>query len=282
MRLRDRAWSVSASSSGAGRQPLEGQVGEGGFDDGAIMPDLDRQDAFGIEVFGSLGEQAAHHVQPVLTRGERHLRLVQVFRRQGFHGLCGHVGRVAQDEVEAAAFQPLEDIAVHQLDAILQAVVGNVDARHIERVLRQVDRAHVRVRESVRHQDRQAARAGAHVEHAAYRLRILHPGREAVLEQLGEEGARHDHARIDGEAEVAQPGLAEDVGGGDALVDALLDGFEQADALLGRDAGVHERLQAVERQGEAAEDQPHRLVEAVLHAMAAEDAGAIEAGDGVA
>ncbi len=57
-------------------------------------------------------------------------------------------------------------------------------------------------------------------------------GREAVLEQLGEEGARHDHARVNREAEVAQPGFAEDVGGGHALVGTLLDRFKQGHALL--------------------------------------------------
>jgi len=37
-------------------------------------------------------------------------------------------------------------------------------------------------------------------------------------------------------------------------------------------------LQAIQRQGQAAENQPDCLVEAVLHAVTAEDAGAIEAG----
>ena len=44
--------------------------------------------------------------------------------------------------------------------------------------------------------------------------------REAVGQQLGDERARDDHALVDVEAEVAEPRLVREVGGGHALVDA--------------------------------------------------------------
>ena len=65
-----------------------------------------------------------------------------------------------------------------------QTVVGHVDARDVERVLRQVDRSHRCVGKGVCQQDREAGRSGAHVEDASYRFRNLDPRGEAVLEQL--------------------------------------------------------------------------------------------------
>jgi hypothetical protein len=67
---------------------------------------------------------------------------------------------------------------------------------------------------------------------------ILDPGREAVFQQFGEVGARHDDARIDMEAELAEPGFVQQVGRRQAMHHALLQALQQRVALAAGQAGV--------------------------------------------
>ena len=54
-------------------------------------------------------------------------------------------------------------------------------------------------------------------------FRVLDPRRQLFAQQFGDEGARHDHALVDIEAVLAEPGLVGQIGGGHALLDAALD-----------------------------------------------------------
>jgi hypothetical protein len=108
------------------------------------------------------------------------------------------------------------------------------------------------------------------------------PGREAVFEQFGEVGARHDHARIDMEAELAEPGFVQQVGRRQAMDHALLQAFQQRVALAAGKAGIEERLQRIARQVQGGEQDPDRLVPGIVGAVAEMQAGLVEAADGPA
>jgi hypothetical protein len=149
-------------------------------------------------------------------------------------------------------------------------------------VLRDVDRVDQGVREGVGQHDRQAAGAGAQFEHVLDAVRIGHPGAELVRHQLGDEGARHQHALVDVEVVAAQPGFVGDVGGRHALADAALDHVQHLQHFLLQQAGVEEGLELVQRELEGVQDQVGGFVEGFGAAVAEEQLGSVETGDGVA
>lgn len=53
-----------------------------------------------------------------------------------------------------------------------------------------------------------------------------------TVDQLGDRRARHQHAFIDDEGQTAEPGLAQQVGGGYALFDAALEQRLQVSVLV--------------------------------------------------
>jgi hypothetical protein len=150
-----------------------------------------------------------------------------------------------------------------------------------EGIAAQVRGLHAGVGPAHRGEHRQAAVAGAQVEHARRRRR--QPGADrAVDERLGNERARHDHACVDNERHPVQPGLAGEVGGrhalGDPTLDQRLDGtlLGSGDRPRCRVGGRIERVERIERQAESPQHQPGRLVERVVGAVAEGDACALE------
>ena len=57
------------------------------------------------EVLAGVTQYPAHHVEPIAAGAQRHVRLVQVFARQGFHFGARHVRRVGDDDVIFPALQ---------------------------------------------------------------------------------------------------------------------------------------------------------------------------------
>ncbi|MPM61603.1 hypothetical protein SDC9_108463 [bioreactor metagenome] len=86
----------------------------------------------------------AHEVHAVLATGQRQFRLGAVFVGQLAHAVGVDVGRVAQHQVPAA-IQQAHTVALHQLHALLQAVLFHVDAGHVQRVGRDVGAGHLHV-----------------------------------------------------------------------------------------------------------------------------------------
>ena len=72
---------------------------------------------------------------------------------------------------------------------------------------------------------------------------VLDPRREAVIEQLSDEGARDDHALVDIERKPLQPGLIQQICGGHALLDAPVDHLQQVVDLRMRQIRVGEELE---------------------------------------
>lgn len=159
----------------------------------------------------------------------------------------------------------------------MQAVIVHIAAGHLQGVRRNIDRIDLGFGKRQGGQDGQAARAGAHVQRARHRRRIPHPGRQAMVQQLGDGRARHDHPLVDIEAVAAQPGLVRQVGGRQALVHAPVDQVQHAFALLAQHARVQERIQRVGRQVQAMQHQVDGLVPGIVGAMAQGDVAGMEA-----
>ena len=140
--------------------------------------------------------------------------------------VVGDVGRVAEDQVVAAAAAPRTGRTRRprmRSSSPCRATLMRASASASARDVGGVD---LDLRIGHRRDHRQAAVAGAQVEHAPGA--VGEPGVEragllAVGQQLGDVGARHDRALVDRERHVLQPGLAGEVGGGLAGLDAPRD-----------------------------------------------------------
>ena len=265
-----------------GVEPDGGQVGEGLVDQFLVVADLDGDDAARIQMLARLVQDAPHHVESIAPGGECQGRFVSVFGGQGLHRRRRDIGRVADDQVVTAPLGLGEEVGLDGMHAVFEAVVGNVAARDFKRFRRDVDGVDRGIGKGVGHDDGQAARAGAQVERRCDGLRVFDPGREAVFEQFGEIGTRHDHARIDMEAELAEPGFVQQVGRRQAMHHALLQAFQQRVALAAGKACIEKRLQRVARQMQGGKHDPDRLIPGIVGAVAKMQAGLVEAADGPA
>ncbi len=173
-------------------------------------------------------------------------------------------------------------VAFVQADAAVQAVVVHVALRYHQRVRRQVHGIERRVRPLQRGQDRQAAGAGAQLQHIGRAVLVRQPRGQSLFQQLADEAARHDHAFVHVEAHAVHVGFVREVGGGHAVDGAALDHLQHGGHLLGQQARVEERLQRVERQVQRVQDQVGGFVVGVLAAVAEDQAGGGEARHGIA
>ncbi|OIQ83390.1 hypothetical protein GALL_348220 [mine drainage metagenome] len=247
----------------------------------ALVADLDQRDAIGPQAGGGLAQQPPHQVHAVGAAGQRQLGLVAELQRQLAHRSRIDVGRVAQQQVDVAG-QLLQQIRALQPHA--RRVQGDVGRGDLERVGRNVTAPDVGVRPALRGQDRQAAAAGADVDDAPRRRR--QPRLERVVEQLGDEGARHDDALVDDETLAVQPRLADQVGGRAARLDARVQqGPQPLQRRLGHRATAQPRQlrEAVEHgPAQRVNQHPRRLLRGVLGALAVLQPGALQPRGGVA
>jgi hypothetical protein len=137
----------------------------------------------------------------------------------------------------------------------------------------------VGLREAQRGDDRQAGRAGAQVEHPSDTTVVDAQRLEVLAQDFGDVGTRHDDPLVDAETQVAQPGLAGEVGGGDTFVDPAAQDVGERLPLVIEQAGIEKGFKQVERQAERALAQVDRFVPGAGVAVAEEHAGLLEAGD---
>jgi hypothetical protein len=81
------------------------------------------------------------------------------------------------------------------------------------------------------------------------------------------------------EAELAEPGLVQQVGRRQAMDYALLQAFQHQVALAGRQAGIEEGLKGIARQVQRGEQDPDRFVPGIVGTVAEVQAGFVEAAD---
>ena len=121
------------------------------------------------------------------------------------------VGRVRDDEVEGPS-QARDEVAEHELHAILERGARAVLRRESERVRRDVGRHDPRAVVLVGDRERDRARAGADVEDERLRRRPRDVVECALDDGLGLR-AGYEHSRVDAQRQPPEAPLAEDVGG---------------------------------------------------------------------
>ncbi|MCY1428765.1 hypothetical protein D9M71_446620 [compost metagenome] len=141
-----------------------------------------------------------------------------VLRRHVGEVLRVHVGRIGDDQIEALPRQAGETVALHGVDALAQLMPLDVDIGHFQRIEGQVGQHHFGPREGMCAGNADAAGTGAEVEDA--RRLGSQPGFEMLLDQLADGRTRHQHAFVDHERHIAEPGLAKQISRRHALVDA--------------------------------------------------------------
>ena len=210
------------------------------------------------------------------------MRFGQVFLGQRAHRRGIHVRRVADDQIIFLCRQVGVQVRFDQGDAVLQFIRVDVALGDGQRVGGNVHRIDAGVGEGVGHHDGQATRAGAQFQDVFHRFRFRHPWRKVFRDQLGDEGAGHDHALVDIEIVGAQPAFLGDVGGRHAVDAAAVDDRHDAGDFRRQQLGVEERFELVERQLQGVQDQIGRFVERFGAAVAEKQLGGIETGNGVA
>lgn len=116
--------------AGAGVEPGKGGVREGCLQSVTVVADFDHQQAAWIQVFANLLEHAAYQIKTVFAAGQRELRFVPVFFRQGRHRFGIDVGRIGNDYVVALFAERCKQIGLDEAQARLQPVVAYVSFSH--------------------------------------------------------------------------------------------------------------------------------------------------------
>jgi hypothetical protein len=147
-----------------------------------------------------------------------------------------------------------------QPHALRQPVLRDVELGDGRRPGRQLDGVDFCLRELVREQDGEAARAGADVDRPLHRPARRQPLRQLLRDDLQEIGARDDDALVDMEAVFAEPRLAGQVGRGHVLLQPAAEDLRDLRGFLLREFLFQHRRPAGERQAERAEQQVERLV----------------------
>lgn len=103
-----------------------------------------------------------------------------------------------------------------------------------------------------------------------------------TVDQLGDRRARHQHTLIDDEGQTAEPGLAQQVGGGYALFDAALEQRLQVGVLVVFQAAIEIGVGDFPRQVQRAEHQLAGFIPGIVGAVAEEQLLGLKTTDGPA
>eukprot|EP00913_Durusdinium_trenchii_P021284 g19997.t1 len=268
-------------------EPQKFQVRKLFLEDLAARSDLADHAAARIEVIGSLGEDGAHEVEPVLPSVMGHGGLGPVLGREDCHRLVIDIGGIGDDEVEGLARQRCEEIPLVKIDLGSYLMFGDIDRRHLQRIGRQVNRVYHRMGEEFGGQHRKASRTGADVGGAfdghGIRQEGGSMGAQILAEQdLADMRAGHDHPLVHVKADALDIGMARQIGGWLAGGDAGLDPLGEQTAFGRQQPGIQERIQRIDRQVERIEQEKGRVVARGGGSMAIAEIGGVEARDGIA
>jgi hypothetical protein len=240
------------------------------------VPDLDDEKPACAKMERRLRDDAPHEVQAVASAGEREARFPPVFGGQRSHGRFAHVRRVRHDEIVATRAERREEIGGDELHAARHSMVRDVDARHVQRVGGEIGCIDARIREGQRRQDRKAPRPRAQIEHAPHVPPRWDPWTQIIAQQLRDERAWDEHALVDVEAMLPEPGLVHEVGGRFARADPRGDQRFDVCSLLRRHSPVEMRRERIERQLQRVQKEPRRFVAGIRCSVAIRDARGLE------
>ena len=219
----------------------------------------------------------AGEVEAVLAGDQRALRLLLEFGGEASVDAFGLVRRIAEDQVELRTLrQRRHGVRLVQRDTFRQLVVGDVERGHFERLRREVGRVDVRLREALREQDGEAARARADVGHPFHLLDRRQPAGDGFGDQFHEVRARYDDAFIDAETQATEPGFADEVASGYAIKHTAFDQREEGGLLLGCQGAFEARGELLPGQARGMAHERQGFFLGVHEALAVRDAGRLE------
>jgi hypothetical protein len=135
--------------------------------------DLDHEVAARFKVFGRLDDKAVKNGEPSLAAVEGHMRLIMAHTdRQLRHVFGGNVGWIADHNIKGPARDRVEQIALHELDAVRQAVLVGVATSDRNRLFTDVDGGDLGLGKVHGERDGNGARAGADV-HDSWNCHLL-------------------------------------------------------------------------------------------------------------
>ncbi len=260
-------------------QPGELDICKGCFERIAVMPDFDHEKPVVIEVGGTLQNDFSRSIQSVIARSERDIRLVKIFAGQCSHRSCVDVRGIADNEIEGFTGKGAEQVGSDKIDSVFQSVAGDIALRNSERIPRDVCGIDDRFRKGMRHQDREASRACAQIECPDDAFRFLDPGIKLLQNEFCNEGARDDHALVDIEAEIAEPGFMGEIGDRDFFADSPLDQIQDQILLLRKEFRIQKGIEFVVRQMERRKEEIGRFIECIRAAMSIGELAAVETAD---
>lgn len=183
----------------------------------AVADLADKYAAFAQE-FRRMMQDQLDRIQTIRTGCQSKRRLVQELCRARIHVSLIYVRRIADNEVVLDVIEVTEEIGLYEPHAILHAMRGYVDGGDLERIRRDINGIHDGIRERVGKRDRNAATAGAKIDHA-FSVAIRKPRREALGDQLGNGRARHEYPLIHEITAPGEPSFIQQVGQRHTLVD---------------------------------------------------------------
>ena len=182
----------------------------------------------------------------------------------------GNIGRIGQDQV-VAAVHSVEQVRLQSHHALFQAMQANVLPRQIERFAGNVGQIDPAGGKTQCAGDADASPAAAQIEHDAGfagKKRF-----EAIADQFRDRRPRNESAGVADELISGEPGLAKQIGGGNAVTDARPDESLQPLEFIVFKFPVLLPDRPPEIETQCAEHEEYGLIMDVIDAMAAMDAG---------
>jgi hypothetical protein len=229
------------------------------------VADLDHEQSVFVQVRRRARDDALHEVEAIRASRERESGLAAIFRRQSAHRRIPYVRRVRHDHVVSPRVQSGVEVRADEPHAFFQTVVGDVAARHGERIARNIAGGDARLPEGERGEDRETARTGAQIERGAHARQ--RPRREIVPQKLRDVRARNDDALVDVKPVLAEPCLVREVSRRLACTNAFIDEAVDASRVVRGEAAFEMRRGIVGRQSQRMEDEPRGFVARVRRAV---------------
>lgn len=266
----DRRYPVSALFA---FKPGERKAGKGRLEGRPAVAQLQKENTVVRQMRYRRGQQPAHQGKTVRSRLEAEARLMVVLLGHGGEIIRVHVGRVAEDQVEALTGQCSKTIGAQDADA-----PGDPEACHVVAGERQgvgvdIREHHFGAGRMHRRGDTDGPAAAAEIENPAWR-RSRVPGGITPANPLAERRAGHQGPLVAAERETRKKRLPEQIGQRHTFLAAAPQQLLDSGPLAGREGTAGKLRAVIEAKGP--EHQRHRLIPGVVGAVTEKNAGRLQ------
>ena len=227
------------------------------------IADFANEDAIVIKKSCCMMQYDVDRFQTIDTGREPQLRLVAKLVGHGreIHGI--DIGWITDNQVIAASLQLIEKIGPDWMNPSFQAMTGNIDTRHVERIGRNIDGIHIGVRKRTGQRNGYATTPRSQVGGTPDAGRI-DPGLEPVYDEFSDRRARHENALVHEKLQPCEPGLPDEVRDRESLIDPTFCQCANGAILFPTYLARVGSRDVVVRQVQCRKDKPGRLVKRVV------------------